>query len=150
MNLLYNTKITPGLLGLSTGAASTGREIDMSGFEGCLFILHGTSLMENSAGATLKAAGSTASGGTFVAYSQTAASTHIQATASFDRKMITLDVYKPLKRYVKCLVTGNSSDTKIPFTVTAIQYGGRYGGSTNYRDSTYIAQASVCLGATSS
>jgi len=150
MNLLYNTKITRAMLGQSSMPASTGVAIDMSGFEGVMFILHGSSLMESSTGMRLSAKGCATTAGTWVAYQSGADSTSAPATGSFDKKIYAIDFYKPLKRYIRAVVTDCSSDVGGAFTVTAIQYGARYPGSTNLRDSTYLGAVALAVGATSS
>ena len=150
MNLLYNTRITRALLGQSSMPASTGVAIDMAGFEGVMFILHGTSLMESSTGMRLSAKGATSTAGTWVAYQSGADSTAAPATGSFDAKIYAIDFYKPLKRYIRAVVTDCSSDVLSAYSVTAIQYGARYPGSTNLRDSSYIGAVALAVGATSS
>lgn len=149
--LSYDVRLTRGINGQSSNSGSTGNELNMSGYEGVMFILHGSSLMEGSSDISLKASGSTASGGTFVEYDSgvtVAAST--MATGSFDKKILCLDVFKPLKQYIKPIVAGASSDVATCFTITALQYGSRTPGSTDLRDSTYVGGLGVSVGATSS
>lgn len=147
MNLAYNTRVTRGLNGQSSNATSTGNVLDMAGFEGVMFILMGSSLLEGSTDIELQAKGSTSSTGTYTTYASAAAST--MATGTYDRKMLVLDVYKPLKRYIKPVVAGASSDVKFCKSVAAIQYGARTPGSTQLRDSTYVGNVAVVVGATS-
>lgn len=149
--LSYDVRITRGMNGQSTASGSTGNELDMSGFEGVMFILHGSSLMEASTNVSLKASGSTASGGTFVEYdSSVTVAQSTMTTGSFNNKILCLDLYKPLKQYVKPIVAGASSDVAGAFTITALQYGARVPGSTELRDSTYVGGYGVSVGATSS
>ena len=149
MNLLNSVRITRGINAMSSGSSAIGNELDMSGFEGVLFIAVGSSVMRGSSSVTLKAAGSTATGGTFVNYSSYAATTGM-SNNSFDYKLLCLDVYRPLKRYVKPVVGGASSSGLHTRGVVAIQYGARTPGSTQLRDSTYVGKYATIVSATSS
>lgn len=149
MNLLNNVRITRGINAMSSGAEPSGNELDMAGYDGVLYILVGSSLMEGSTNIDLKASGSTGSSGTFVPYSSYAASTAMVIN-SFDSKILALDVAKPLKQFVKPVVVGASSDAMHTRAIIAIQYNARTPGSTVLRDSTYVGAYATIVGATSS
>ena len=149
-NLGVNTKITRGINAMSSASTTVGNELDMAGFEGVLYISIGSSLMEGSGTMSLKAAGSTASGGTFVPYSVGSGST-VPVTASFDSKILALDVHKPLKRYIKPIIAGASSDVMHTRAVVAIQYSARTPGSSDvYLGSSLVGNVVTIVGATSS
>ena len=149
MNLLNSVRVTRGINAMSSGAEPSGNELDMAGYEGVVYVLLGSSLMEGSGTVALKASGSTASSGSFVAYSSFAGSTAI-TTGNFNKKILCLDVYRPLKRYIKPVVVGCSSGAIHTRGIIAIQYGARTPGSTVMRDSTHIAAYATIVGATSS
>ena len=149
MNLLNKVRVTRGINKMSSGSSAIGNELDMAGYEGVLFIAVGSSVMRGSSNVTLKAAGSTASGGTFVNYSSYAATTRM-SNNSFNSKLLCLDVYRPLKRYVKPVVGGASSSGIHTRGVVAIQYNARVPGSTQLRDSTYVGSNATIIAATSS
>ena len=150
MNLIDNIKISNAMTEASSGTGtSTGLALDMSGFEGCLFILHGTTIFGSTTTVKLRAKGATSTAGTWVFYEPIVSST-VCTAASFNYRIFALDMYKPLKRYIRPCITGQTSDLKIARTVTAIRYGARYPGSTNLYDSTTLAGITLAVGATSS
>lgn len=146
MNLLDNVRIVRGINAMSSKSSAIGNEIDTAGYEGIMFVAHGSSLMIGTSEVYLKAKGSTASGGTFVAYDTYAASTKM-ATNSFDYKILALDISKPLKRYVKAVVGGASSSQMHTRAIDAILYNGRKPIIT---DSTLVGGSVVAVAATSS
>jgi len=148
MNLSKNIKISNAMTEASTLAATTGLSIDMSGFEGCLFVLHGTSLMAGTTYA-LRAKGAASSAGPWVFYEPSVSSTLV-TTGTFNYRIMALDMYKPLKRYIRASIPTATTDVKTARLVTAIQYGARYPGSTNLYDSTTLAGVTLAVGATSS
>lgn len=126
MNLLNNVKVVRALNTQSTAqTASTGKAIDTKGFEGCLFIAVGSSLLCGTA-AVLKVKTAASTTASFISSNQTLSSTRL-VTASFNYKTLCLDVYRPLKRYLKPCVTGATSGTVR--SITAILYGPRRPGS---------------------
>ena len=148
MNLIDNIKIQSAMQVGTTLGATTGLSIDMSGFEGCLFILHGTSILEGTT-VNLRAKGAASSTGPWVFYQPVASSTLV-TTGTFNYRILALDMHKPLKRYIRACLTASSSNIKLARTLTAIQYGSRYPGSTNLYDSTTVADVTLAVGATSS
>ena len=148
MNLIKNVKIRSALNAASSLGASTGPAIDMSGFEGCLFILHGTSVLEGTT-ANLRTKGAASTTGPWVFYEPQASSTKV-LTGTFDYRILALDMHKPLKRYIRACLTASSSGVPLTGTVTALQYGAQYPESTNLYDSTTVAAITLAVGATSS
>ena len=126
MNLLNNVKVMRALNVQSTAVtATTGRAIDTKGFEGCLFIAVGSSLLCGAA-AVLKVKTAATTTATFVSANTKLTSTSL-VTASFNYKTLCLDVYRPLNRYLKPCITGATSGTIR--SITAILYGPRRPGS---------------------
>ncbi len=119
MNLSKNVLVTSVLD--VTSAASTDTEatvLDMSGFEGVLFVARfatdNTSTMKGlhvQAGASSDGSDAIDVTGSEVTCTSTAAA------------VVVLDVYKPTKRYVEAVLeTSASTDQN---TITAVQYGAR-------------------------
>ena len=154
MNLLKNVNISQ-LAIMSSGSTSVSDAIDMSGYEGCIFLVHGSTLMEGSGAVGVHVAGSTASGGTFVPLrggsSQYKVSSTALATGSKDKRVFALDLYKPLgdNRYYKAIVTGASSGAIYQNSITAIQYGYRRVGSGVNNQSTTLAGSTTIVSPTS-
>lgn len=144
MNLLSQVKVRRALNAQSTAtAATTGRAIDTAGFEGCLFIVTGSSLLAGTTGKIkVKTAASTTA--TFVAANTVG--THALASGSFDYKVLCMDVYRPLNRYLKCCVTNATSGTVR--SITAVLYGARRPGSSAL-ESTQVGTRTVVVAATS-
>ena len=143
MNLLKHINVINASI-RSQASTAFSDEVDMSGFEGCLFIAAGSTLMEGSSNITLKIQSSTASGGTFTTYSGTVASTAI-TTGSKNYRLLIADVYKPEERYLKAVVAGASSGAVYLNNIIAIQYGARRPGSSALNNSTTIAGSTVMV-----
>ena len=115
MNLSVNVKITKvkAHTAATTGTI-TGDEIDMSGYEGVVFL---TNFGTANAGNYIKAQQDTVTG------MATAADLEgTKVVALVGGGMIGIDLYKPLERFVRCIgIIGTSSTLE---TIWAIQYAG--------------------------
>ncbi len=102
-------------------AASTSSEVDMQGYEGCLFLL---SLGTIDTTVDMQIDSSSTSGGTLAALTDTDSATAdlTQITATGDNKQYCVDVYRPTNRYLKAIVTVGSGTTGAYLQVTAIRY----------------------------
>ena len=127
MNLLNQVKVVRCLDAKTTGGnvTTTGKAVDTQGFEGVMFIAQGSTLLNKAAVyMSVKTAATTAA--TF-----TAAGTHstgiLCTSGLLDSKTLCVDVYRPLKRYVRPIIVGASSGHI--FSITGILYGPRRPGS---------------------
>jgi len=131
MNLLKNVKIDQILGYFAAGqVAKTTSIIDMSGYEGVLFVAgfgtivaNGTinvQVLQNTANTTVGMA----------AVAGTAAHTVTAANAALTQSAIAVDVYKPLERYLEVTVTPATQDAVL-LGVTAIRYKGKMGPDAN-------------------
>lgn len=114
MNLSKNVKVTLVAAGaVSAGTAINSTAVDMSGFEGVIFV---GSFATANAGNTANAAQSSTSGGSYADL----AGTEIAPGGNGDSFLI--DVYRPTDRFVRCEIDRSGADT-ITGDVYAIQYG---------------------------
>lgn len=121
----------------ATGA-STGESIDTAGFDGCMFVGNlGTPV--NDATVTLAIHGSDASTSGFAALS---GASHTSSGGEADHIQV-VDVYRPLNRYLRPILTRSSSN--------GVEYGGivayLYGPSKvpTTHDSTSISNSTVIV-----
>lgn len=95
---------------------STG--IDMQGFEGVLFLVEFGSITSG-ATTSIKAQQDTVSA---MSSAADLAGTAVAVSDSSDNKVFWLDVYKPLERYVRCVVDRGDQNAVVD-GIIAIQYG---------------------------
>lgn len=115
MNLSKNVKVTLVKAGQVTGTSAVDSDaVDMSGFEGVMFV---GSITTANAGNFANAAQGNTSGGTF----DDLAGTKVVPGDNGDSFMI--DVYRPTDRWVRCEVTRGA--TTVTGDIYAIQYGAR-------------------------
>lgn len=104
----------------SAGTAVDGTALDMSGFEGVIFVAR---IATANAGNYLKAQeGDTSSPTADLAGSKVAAAS--------DGQVVVLEVRKPKKRYIRCNIVRAGANT-VTGDVYAIQYGNRTPPNTN-------------------
>lgn len=132
MNLLKNINIVTMHRG-STAVASTdidsGVMLDMSGYEGALFI---TGIVETTAGGTTGSAMlvprhssiSTTSGLTDLGSTGQAGVTATLSTADWGKQLV-VDVYRPTKRYLSVSLNKAGAASWDNGPIIAIQYGGK-------------------------
>jgi hypothetical protein len=114
MNLSKDCKVTKVLAAAaSAGTALNSSEVDMSGFEGVVFV--GRIATANAANFA-NLAQSSVSGGTFVDLAGT------KVVPGDDADSFLIDVYKPLDQFVRCEIDRGGADTATG-DVYAIQYG---------------------------
>ena len=114
MNLSKNVKITKVLAGaVSAGTALDSAEVDMTGFEGVLFV--GTIATVNAANFA-NAAQSSVSSGTFLDLAGT------KIVPGDDGDSFCIDIVKPKDRFVRCEIDRGGVNT-VTGDVYAIQYG---------------------------
>jgi len=131
-NMLTNVRVvrvSGEKSGLKASSFQTGRAIDTAGFEGTLFIVVGSS---NAGGTTVYTViqGASATGGTFKKLAGTS-STGPWTTGSLTRKVMAIDMVRPLStvRFMRPMVVG--SCTGEISCMLAIQYNSRKPGSSN-------------------
>ena len=114
--LLQDVKITKVSGEVSAGtSAVNGTVLDMSGFEGVIFVAHyGTSATDN---------GLHAEGGEAANLSDAADLEGTQVFLDGTEEMSILDVVKPRERYIRCVADRGTSSTI--GAIIAIQYGSR-------------------------
>jgi hypothetical protein len=131
MNLLKNIKVDQILGYFAAGTtAKTTSIIDMSGYEGVLFVAEFGTIIE--AGTinvqVLQNIINSITG--MAALAGTAAHTVTAGNAALAQSAIAVDVYKPLERYLEVTVTPATSNAVI-CGVTAIRYKGKMGPDAN-------------------
>lgn len=150
MNLIKNVNIVKAST-IRFAAASTivSKRVDMAGYEGVVFIAVGSSLLAATTGSTagntktqLHVSGTSSTAGTWNRYSGFAASSSGLAAAAGTKRLLVLDLYRPLDRYVRALVKGSSAANYID-AILAIQYGAKRAGSTALMRSTMVAGSTV-------
>jgi hypothetical protein len=133
-NLLKDIKVTRVLNAVAAGTSSqNGSVLDMSGWDGVLFVAALGTLTAT------QVTGLKAQQGAQANLSDAAdlAGTAVGPMADADsNKCLALDVYRPLERYVRCVVTRGTANAVID-GVMAIQYRGRKAPVT--QDTTTIA-----------
>ena len=126
------------LLAPTTAAtgATTGETVDLSGHDGCMFVLP---LGTNAGTVTMQIQESSASTAGFDALTEAVKS----SSAGGSDSLMVIDVYRPLKRYYRALVTRGSTDTAELGGVIAMRYKASKEPTTH--DSTSLSGGSVVL-----
>ena len=140
-----------------SAATSLSDAVDMPGFEGCMFIVCGSTLLEGSTNVSVYLKGSTASGGTYTSLRGTSSefkctSTAAPVTGAKNYRLFVADYYKSGStsyRYVKACVAGASSDVAYLNNIVAVRYGTRKQGSTVLNQSTTVSNTTILLSPTS-
>lgn len=101
--------------GVNASGGITSGEIDMAGFNGCMFLMPVGAL---DGVLDLKVMSSSTSGGTLAAITGAAIT---QMTAGQDNNLVAIDIYRPTNRYLKVVSTATGT-TGANFGVVAIQY----------------------------
>ena len=131
MNLLKNVKIDQILGYFAAGkTAKTTDIIDMSGYDGCLFIAEFGDLTEAGTINVQVLQDTASGGGTMAAVAGTAAYTTTAAAAALTQSAIAVDIFRPLERYLEVTVTPATQNAVI-LGVTAIRYKGKMGPDAN-------------------
>jgi hypothetical protein len=123
MNLLKNVKITRVLADTAAGTADTLSSdiIDMSGFEGVMFIVKVADAANTAVGTlTVQQDDVNAAGGMAALAGDAVAYTF--AAADGDDDMLIIDVYKPQKRYLRAQFARATANIAVS-GIIAIQYG---------------------------
>lgn len=124
-NLAHNVKISFGLaaVGASSSIDSNTAILDMSGWDGVVFITPITDSVQNGV-ATLTVQASTTNADTYMAAITSASATATSATNDdLNSKLLVVDVYRPQKRYVQGTLTSSAANIAYGETI-AIQYAG--------------------------
>lgn len=120
MTLGEDVKITLGLAYVSGTAVREGAILDMAGWDGVLIIMVTATIAASAVGDLHAEEDDASGGGTMADLLGTAMAT----AAADDDKMFVLDIYRPLKRYIRGVVTKDTSNAAAE-TVIYIQYHGR-------------------------
>jgi hypothetical protein len=121
MNLGKHTKITRVVNSTAVGtSAVNGTVLDMSGFEGVVFVLEAGTITDGTF--AVKAQDGADSG---LSDAADLANSSVAEAITDDNKCVILDIYKPLKRYIRPVVVRGGSTGGVIDGVLAIQYGPR-------------------------
>lgn len=121
MNLGKGTKVTRSLAAQAVGtAAVNGSILDMQGFEGVMFIASIGTITDGATG--IKAQDGADSG---LSDAADLAGSSVTMAITDDGKSVILDIYKPLKRYIRPVVLRAGSTGAVIDDVIAIQYSPR-------------------------
>ncbi len=152
MNLIRNVDITKAST-IRFAAATTivGKAVDMSGYDGVVFIAVGSSLLAATTGSTagntkaqLYARGTSSTAGTWNRYAGFAASSSGLAATAGANRLLVLDLYRPMDRYVQPIIKGSSAANYID-SIIAIKYGARRPGSSALMNSSMVAGSTVLV-----
>jgi hypothetical protein len=122
MNLCRYAKVTRVLNSVAAGQTNQyGSVIDMSGFEGVEFVALFGALSNNQV-TSMKAQQGNLSDGSDMA--DLAGSLHTQLADTDGGKCLVTDLFRPQKRYVRCVVTRGTANAVID-GVIALQYRAR-------------------------
>lgn len=126
MNLSKNVQVREVGAPVSAGSSidSNSDRIDMSGWEGVVFVCPVTDSVQNGV-ATLKAEQSTTDADTYMAALTGASATATSANNDdLNDKLLVVDVYRPTERYVQAVRTSSAANIAYG-NVIAILYGAR-------------------------
>lgn len=123
-NLLGKVKIDQ-VLGYYAAAQSkrTSDIVDMSGWEGCIFVAGLGTIIENGTLDVAVEQNTLNSTGGMAAVAGTAAHTVTAANALLAKSCIVVDIYKPRERYLQCYITPAAQNAVI-LGIVAIRYNG--------------------------
>lgn len=140
MNLSKNVKVTRVMnaVAAGTGDSQNGSGVDMSGFEGVVFIAAFGTLTDGAV-TTLKAQQDTVSN---FATAADLAGTAMSIADTSDNDLLVLDIYRPSERYVRPVITRATANAVID-GVIAIQYGARELPTTNDADTVASTETHV-------
>ena len=145
MSLIKNAVFKLVQVPIDAGTSNpTSTWVDTENFEGCLFL---GNLATQTGGATATMAVQTASSTTASGVAITGAT--VSSTANVDDKLLAVDVYKPVKRFLRTLLTRATSNVEWGGTV-AILYGPRTVPTTNSTTDTYAAAPVLSVSASTS
>ena len=129
MDFQNNTKVSVGLAYAAGTASRNGAIIDMAGFEGVMAIIVLATQASSAVGDFHWEQDTAAAGGTMADLTGTAMVTG----ADDDDEVWISDLYRPLERYVRGVMTKDASHSQAE-TVVYIQYGGHKGPITTGAD----------------
>ena len=131
MNLLKNVKIDQILGYFAAGkTAKTTDSIDMSGYDGALFIAEFGTIVEAGTINVQVLQDTASGGGTMAAVAGTAAHTVTAANVALTHSALAVDIFRPLERYLEVTVTPAAQNAEI-LGVTVIRYKGKMGPDAN-------------------
>ena len=145
MNLSKNVALVGSSLGVVAAATTSQNShwVDTKGYNGCMFICKGSTLAGGSSGFgtwTITGYHAASKSSSVQGAIGTLTSTAVRAAAGTNR-IAAFDIYKPLKRYVRCCITGSSVGT---YEWIGVLYEPRRGGSSQLDASTtYVGSTCV-------
>lgn len=123
MNLGYNAKVTRVMNAVAAGQTAQNSSIlDMSGFEGVVFVAAFGAISSNAVTSIKAQQGMAAD----MSDAADLAGTSISIPDSASNKLAVLDVYRPRERYVRLVISRGTANAAID-GVVAIQYGRKEG-----------------------
>ena len=121
LNLSKSIKITRMLNAVAVGTSSQtpSAPLDMLGFEGVIFLLSFGTITDGTPAIKARQ-------GQLANMSDAAdlANTSVPGAITDDNKVFALDVFRPLDRYVDCVITRGGATGAVIDSLIAIQYGG--------------------------
>lgn len=125
MNLSANTKIDQVLGYYAAGTTKrTSDIVDMSGFDGCLFVAELGTLIENGTLDVFVEQNTANATSGMARLATTTVHTVTAANAALAKSCILVDVYQPEERYLQCNITPATQNAVI-LGITAIRYNGK-------------------------
>jgi hypothetical protein len=103
--------------------ARTSEIVDMSGYEGALFIFDFGTLIQNGTLTPVIQQGTDSAGANMAALAGTEAYTVSAADAALTHSCLVVDVYKPRERYLRAVITPDVQNAVIT-GITVIRYNG--------------------------
>ena len=142
MNLGRNVKVTRIKIFEGTGQGTvTSDELDMTGFEGCVFLVAMGEIVSGAATTCYVRQDTVTGMGGGVQLTGTV----ITITDSDDDKILLMDVYRPKEQFLDVIVTRTVQNSEVD-SITAIQYNGRKTPVTH--DSSTVASETYVAGPT--
>ena len=125
MNLSANVKVDQVLGYYAAGTTKrTSDIVDMSGYDGCLFVCELGTIIENGTIDCFVDQNTANSTSGMARLATTTAHTVTAANAALAKSCILIDVYQPQERYLQCNITPATQNAVI-LGITAIRYSGK-------------------------
>ncbi|MBX3056921.1 MAG: hypothetical protein KF770_10655 [Anaerolineae bacterium] len=116
------------VIDVTTGAAGAtainGNRVDMQGYEGVMFVCVMGAIVTNAVTSLKAQQGNSSSGPTNLADAADLLGTGMTIADDDDGQVFVLDIYRPLERYVRPVVSRATQNATVQ-TCLAIQYGAR-------------------------
>lgn len=125
MNLSQNIMIEKGLNIPATGITTASTWIDMTGWDGCMFLCNWTTKCGSTGKVQIQQSSAQSTGAGII---QTTALKTVNMTSDANQMFI-VDAYRPMKKYLRLRFTDFSECKCV--AINAIKYSGRLHGTTD-------------------